>query len=90
MILSEDRISHLSHLLQDSIWKDDMVDFREDEAALREIKRALHKYFSTTEEIDALVRQNLYSQSKKIVEGSQEWDVLYKKYFEEELSKKRF
>ena len=30
MILSEDRISHLSHLLQDSIWKDDMVDFRED------------------------------------------------------------
>ena len=90
MMLSEDRLSHLSHLLQDCIWKDDMVDFSDDDAALREVKRALHKYFAATEEIDALVRQKLYGQGKKIVEGSQDWEVLYKKYFEEELSKRRF
>lgn len=46
MTLSEDRLSHLAHLLQDSIWKEDLVDFSDDDAALREIKRILHRYFS--------------------------------------------
>lgn len=90
MILSEDRVSHLSHLLQDSIWKDDLVDFSDDDAALREIKRVLHKYFSAADEIDSAVRQKLYAQGRKIMEGSQEWEVLYKKYFEEEMTKRRF
>ncbi len=90
MMLSEDRLSHLSHLLQDSIWKEDMVDFSDDDAALRDIKRTLNKYFSTAEEIDQIVRQKLYAQGRKVLEGSQDWEVLYKKYFEEELAKRRF
>ena len=90
MMFSEDRLSHLAHLLQDSIWKDDMVDFGDDDAVLRDIKRTLHRYFSTAEEIDQVVRQKLYAQGRKVLEGSQDWEVLYKKYFEEELTKRRF
>lgn len=89
-MLSSDRLSHLAHLLQDGIWKDDLIDFSDDDEALREIKRVLNKYFSATEEIDAIVRQKLYSQGRRIVEGSQDWEVLYRKYFEEELAKRQF
>jgi len=89
-MFTEDRLSHLSHLLQDRIWKDDLVDFPDDGTALREIKRVLHKYFSTSEEIDQIVRQRMYSQRSKMIEGSRDWDILYGKYFEEELAKRRF
>ena len=57
MMFSEDRLSHLAHLLQDSIWKDDMVDFSDDDAALRDIKRTLHRYFSTLEEEELAKRR---------------------------------
>lgn len=89
-MFSEDRISHLAHLLQDRIWADDLVDFSDDSTVLREIKRTLHKFFSDSEEIDTWVRKKIYAQGAKIIEGSQEWEILYKKYFEEELSKRRF
>ena len=41
------------------------------------------------DEIDAIVRKKLESYSRKIVEKSPEWDVLYQKFFKEELKKKR-
>jgi len=41
------------------------------------------------EAIDALVRRKLESQKRVIVEGSDEWDVLYRKYFEEEVARHR-
>jgi hypothetical protein len=41
------------------------------------------------EAIDALVRRKIESQKRPIVEGSDEWDVLYRKYYEEEAAKHR-
>ena len=89
-MFSEERISHLAHLLQDRVWKDDLVDYPDEAAALREIKRVLHHYLAAAEEIGAVVRKKIHSQGRQIVEGSQEWDLLYERYFEEELAKRRF
>lgn len=89
-MFTDDRISHLAHLLQDRIWKDDLVDFSDDAVVLREIKKTLHKYFSDADEVDTFVRNKIYAMGKKVMEGSQEWDIIYRKYFEEELSKRRF
>jgi uncharacterized protein len=89
-MLTEDRISHLAHLLQDRVWKDDLVDYPDEGAALREVKRVLSRYLATTQDIDETVRQKIYSQKRRIVEGSQEWDIIYQKYFEEEMSKRQF
>ena len=37
------------------------------------------------EQIDAQVRQKIASQKKEILEGSEEWEVLYRKYYAEEM-----
>ena len=66
------------------------MDYPDEAAALREIKHVLHRYLAAAEEIGAIVRKKIYSQGRQIVEGSQEWDVLYERYFEEELAKRRF
>ncbi|MBI1910729.1 MAG: DUF507 family protein [Deltaproteobacteria bacterium] len=90
MRLSEDRISHLAHLITDGIWKDDLVDFTNDEKALLETKRAMTDLLRVEDDADSTARDKIRSLSREIPEGSREWDILYKKYFEEEIAKKRF
>lgn len=90
MRLSEDRVSHISHLIADGVWKDDLVDFVDDEKVLTEIKRVLAGYLKIEDDADTVAREKIRSLSRNVPEGSREWDVLYKKYFEEEVTKKNF
>lgn len=90
MRLSEDRISHLAHLITDAIWKDDLVDFEDDNLALKEVKRVLTSYLHIEDEADSAARAKIRSLSRDVPEGSREWEILYRKYFEEGLQKKSF
>jgi hypothetical protein len=78
------------HLVFDGVWKDDLVDFTDDDKALKEIKRVLTGFLKVEDEADSAARNKIRSLSRDVPEGSREWDVLYKKYFEEEMAKKRF
>ena len=89
MMLTEDKISHLSHVLLKGLLEKDLIEAIEDEGKIRaEIKRTIISEMKIGEEIDAAVRKKLLSFSKKIAEGSPEWDVLHKKYFREEEVKR--
>jgi len=90
MMLSDDKISHLSHVLLNKLYDLDVIDMDEDqEAAIRrEVKRTIIAELRIGEEIDQTVRKKLQSFSKKLIEGSSEWEVLYNKYFREEEAKK--
>ena len=90
MKLSDDRISHICHLIWDGIYDDDLVDYTNDDEALRCIRKTVTEYLRTDDQIDDLARQKISSQKKGIQEGSREWDILYRKYYEEEALKKRF
>jgi len=59
-------------------------------AALAESKRVLAEYFQRDDKIDELVRRKIASLSRRVVPGSTEWDVLYRRYFEEEARKRKF
>ncbi len=90
MRLSEDRISHIAHLMTDGIWSDDLVDFTSDENALKDVKQTITKYLTQEDDADNASRAKIRSLSRDIPEGSREWDVLYKKYLDEEIQKKKF
>ena len=87
MIFSEDRIYHLAHLVTDSIWKDDLVDFENDEKAVRVARNVLMDYFSKDEKVDEIVRKRISTLKRGVYQGSREWDILYSKYYEEEMKK---
>jgi hypothetical protein len=90
MRLSEDRISHLSHLILDKIVRDRNIDvLLAEERLLREIKRTITSEFQYEDEADAAARRTIQSLSRRVPEGSREWDVLYRKYFEEEMNRRR-
>ena len=89
MTLSEDKISHLSHLVLNGLKDGKLVTFLEDEVkVLREIKRAISEEAHTEQEIDETVRAKLASYSRPIYDGSPEWQVLYQKFYREELNKR--
>jgi len=87
MLFSEDRIYHIAHLLTDCVWKDDLVDYKDEDKAVRIVRRVLVDYFSKDERADEAVRRRITSLKKGVYEGSREWDILYRKYYEEEMKK---
>lgn len=89
MALSEEKISHLSHLLLDALKKERRVRFLQDEErTLREIKRTIVDTVQAEEAIDQDVRKKIASYSRPISEGSPEWEVLYQKFVQEESSRR--
>jgi hypothetical protein len=87
--LTESRISHLAHLIIDGVWKNDLADFPNEARALAETKRVLEEFFGGEDRLDDIVRQKIQTLSRHVAPGSREWDVLYRKYYEEELRKHR-
>lgn len=60
-----------------------------EEKLLREIKRIMSDEFKFEDEAEAAVRRTIQSLSRRVPEGSPEWDVLYRKYMDEELRRKK-
>jgi len=90
MRLSEDRISHLSHKIVDGVVRGGLVErVVAEEKVLREIKHALTEELRFDDEADAAARRTIQSLSRRLPEGSPEWEVLYRKYREEELRRRR-
>ncbi|MCM2281699.1 MAG: DUF507 family protein [Bdellovibrionaceae bacterium] len=88
MSLSEERLSHLAHLVIDGIWNDDLVDYTDDDAAIRAGKRAMAQWAAEESQIDATVRAKVASLKRNVIEGTPEWDVMYSKYYEEEMNRR--
>jgi uncharacterized protein len=88
--LSEDRISHISHLVLDALVRNKNVDaLLPEEKLLREIKRTITAELQFEDEADDAARRTIQSLSRRVPEGSPEWDVLYRKYREEELRRRQ-
>jgi uncharacterized protein len=88
MRLSRDKVNKLAHTVADALASIDSVDFVEDRNTIRmEARRLLEELLKAEEMIDKAARLKIESQRRTIMEGSQEWDILYRKYYNEEVKK---
>jgi hypothetical protein len=87
--LSESRISHLAHLIMNSLRKARLAEFPNEGRALAETKQALNEFFQREDQVEDIVRQKIQSLSRHVPPGSREWDILFRKYYEEEVRKQR-
>ena len=88
MRISRDKLNKLAHVVADTLAEIDEVDFQEDRNTIRqEARKALESLLMAEMKIDAAARQKIASQRKIILEGSQEWDILYRKYYNDEVKK---
>ncbi len=88
MRLSREKIMKISHVVTDELVTMDEVNFIEDRNTIRlEIVKILQTLLREEEKIDTGVKQKITSQKKEIPEGSAEYDILYRKYYGEELKR---
>ncbi len=88
MRISRDKLNKLAHTVADTLAEIQEVDFKEDRNTIRqEARKALEKLLMDELKIDQAARQKIASQRKIILEGSQEWDILYRKYYNDEVKK---
>jgi uncharacterized protein len=87
--LSREKVLYISHLILGYLDREDAVEYFDEPQEIRQtIVKIIMDEMKNDELIDALVRRKLETQ-KRIVEGSDEWDVLYRKYYEEEVARHR-
>lgn len=86
--LSYEKINQISRLLSKAINDLDEIEIFEEPATIRqEITRILNDLMREEEAIEARVRQQIASQKRTIPEGGAEWDILYRKYYNDALRK---
>jgi len=86
--LSRDKVNVLARAVADAVKQMDEVEFIEDPNTIRqEIRRILEDLLNQEAKIDLAARQKIDTQKRTILEGSQEWDILYRKYYNEEVKK---
>ena len=88
MRVSRDKSNKVAHTITDALAAMDEVDFLEDRNTIRlEVRKILEDLLNQEARIDQSARQKIESQKRTILEGSQEWDILYRKYYNEEVKK---
>ena len=88
MRLSREKINKLAHVVTDELVVHDEVEFIEDRNTIRlEIAKIFTEELKKEETLDQEARRKIESQKKAVPEGSLEWDILYRKYYAEELRK---
>ena len=88
MRLSREKVNKLSHLVTEELVRLDDLEFIEDRNTIRlEIVKILNEELKKEENLDQEARKKIASQKKTVPEGSLEWDILYRKYYGEEVKK---
>ena len=88
MRLSRDKVNKLAAITTEALANAKEVEFLEPYDDVRQALRTiLEDLFKNEEQIDKAARQKIESQRRIITEGTPEWDILYRKYYNEEVKK---
>ncbi|HEV8702872.1 MAG TPA: DUF507 family protein [Candidatus Polarisedimenticolia bacterium] len=88
MKLSHERCVHLSHLLINAMEDDDGIEFLGDLNDIRlRILNILESELIKEDEMEEAIRRKIAAQRRDLPEGSAEWDLLFRKYYDEEVKK---
>ncbi len=88
MKLSHEKLIQISHRVMDAIEDLDEVEiFDEPNNIRQEVMKILTELMHEEEKVDETVKARIASQKRTIPEGSGEWEILYRKYYQDELRK---
>jgi hypothetical protein len=86
--LSREKINYLSKRILEVLSKNDRVEFLDDPNEIRlNVVHSVEEEMRLYDSLDKKAIEKIQSQKKAIEEGSREWEILYRKYYNEELAK---
>ncbi len=86
---TEERYSDLSHKILNELWEEDLIEYTVNENQVRGvIFRAIEEYMKSFEEIEDVVLEKISHYKRKLVAGTEEYDLIFERLYEEELRKR--
>ncbi len=84
-----ERMNQIANMIRDLIMEDETVEIYEDPPVIRRrIVEILKEALRIEQEIERTVREKIRSYSRNILEGTPEWNILYRRMYEDELKKR--
>ena len=89
MKLSRDKVTDISHKIVEMLRKNrDLRLKNKDSNAIRlEVVKVMTDLLVAEDKVDRASRQKIRTQKREISEGTEEWDLLHRRYYAEELKK---
>lgn len=87
MLISDERISALAKQIATTLLREGYVTADDPNHVAHTVRQAFIRYIQTEAAVDQKARTKIASLKRGVAEGSREWDILYQKYYEEELNK---
>ncbi len=82
----DDRYSDISHKILDELYEEYLIEYEVNDNQVKNvIFKAFKDFAKSYEEIDDVVYNKIRSLEKEVMPGSEEYDILYERYFKEEL-----
>ena len=88
IILSEDRQKSLAYLIINELLKQNLVSYTSEEEARRWAMKGMASFIKDCEDTHVSVEKKIKSLKRNVMENSDEWNILYSKYYDDELIKK--
>lgn len=87
----EDRYNHLSHAILNALFEEDLIDSDTSETRIvNVIFKAINGYSKIYNAIEEVVQERIANYKRKIIYGSEEYDLIFNQLYKEELKKKGF
>jgi hypothetical protein len=86
--LSREKINFLARLILNALFENDEVEFLDEPNEIRlTVVKSIEEELKLYDLLNQRSAEKIRSQKKSIEEGSREWEILYRKYYNEEISK---
>jgi len=87
----DDRYSDLSHKILNELNKEEIIEFRVSDTLVKNvIFKAIDSYVKSFEQIEESVLEKIEHYKRKLIAGTEEYDLVFEKLYEEELKKRGF
>ena len=88
MRISREKVNHISKMIVTDLAKRDDFDYKTELNDVRlEITHVINEYLKIEDSADEHARKVCASYSRKMREGTDEWDLLYNRHYQEHMSK---
>jgi len=85
----EERYSDISHKILNELWEEDLIDYTVSENQVRGvIFKAIEDYMKSFEQIEDVVLEKISHYKRKLIPGTEEYDLIFERLYEEELRKR--
>ena len=86
--LSREKINFLARQILNQLFDNDDIEFLDEPNEIRlTIVKSIEEEMKLYDLIDKRAIEKIESQKKAIKEGSREWEILYRKYYNDEINK---